>query len=138
MSMADYLSSKTADYAPSPEDILSITPQRTMTETADKNQVIHDADDGSIAVVSLSNASWFTVTLEWAAITNEDANTIFDYYNDTLKANGRERTFYWEHPTDGNTYTVRFLGPLKRVYQAGFVTHKEISQIKLRIEGVKS
>lgn len=140
MSMSDYLSSLTADYT---DSTLSVSPQKTMTEAADKNQIVHEADDGTVAVASLSNQTWFTVTLQWEIISTSDSNTILDFWAGANKGNGRERTFYWEHPTEkdgeGNAmiYTVRFLEPINRVYTAGLVNHRKISQTKLRVEGVK-
>lgn len=140
MSMSDYLSSLTADYT---DNNLSVTPQNTMVEAADKNQIVHEADDGTVAVVSLSDQTWFTVTLQWKAISTSDSDTILDFWADANKGNGRERTFYWEHPTekDGEgdvvVYTVRFLEPISRVYSYNMPNHREIRQTKLRVEGVK-
>ena len=134
MSMATYLNSLAADYTTTE---LSITPQNTMTETAGRNQIVHEADDGSISVVSLSDSVIFTVTLQWDVISDADSNTIIDFWADTAKGDGRARTFYWQHPTDDNTYTVRFMGPLKKVFKTDLVTLREISQVELRVEGVK-
>lgn len=134
MTMADYLPDKLADYTTT---TLSVVPQKTMLEEADKNQIVHEADDGTLSVVSLSDQTKFTVTLQWDSITNDESDTIMDFFMNNLKGNGRERTFYWEHPTDGNTYTVRFLQPLSKTYTAGFVSYKAVNQTQLRVEGVK-
>ena len=131
----DYVSSLAADYTTA--DLL-VTPQRILTETIDKKQKIHEYDDGSIDVVTFSDVAYFNLTLQWVSISESDAGTIFDFYAAAAKANGRERTFYFKHP-DGYTYTVRFLGPLSRVYTHGSMAggRREISQVTLRVEGYK-
>lgn len=134
MAMADYLSTLTADYTTTE---LTVTPQRTMVETPSRNQIVHEADGGNISVVSLSDTVYFNVSLQWPVISDADSNTIIDFWSDTTKADGRARTFYWPHPKDGNTYTVRFLDPPKQNTKAGMINHKEISQVTLRVEGVK-
>ena len=133
--MADYLPTKTADYT---STTLSITPQNTLEERGVKKQKKHEFDDGSISVVNLSVADFFTVTLQWDIVSNEDAGTIMDFWQDVGKANGSEQTFYWEHPTDGNTYVVRFMSPLSRTRQVKFGgQYQQINQVTLRVEGVE-
>lgn len=132
--MADFLSAVTADYTSA---VLSVTPQNVLVEQSDKKQKVHEADDGTVAVTSYSDNTIFAVTLQWDVITEEDAGTIFDFWNNSTKANGRERTFYWEHPTDGYIYTVRFLGPLRRSITSKFPTYRKVDQIQMRVEGVQ-
>ena len=129
--MADYLPVKTADY----NYTLNITPQRVMPEEGDKKQVVHEYDDGDISVVTVSNASRFDITVQWTALDFADAGTIMDLWHDNNKANGRARTFYWQHPLETNVYVVRFMQPLTRVDAAGLPGHKEIQRIRLRVEG---
>lgn len=109
--MYDYLSAATADYTGA---TLSVSPQRVLTEIGSKNHVIHLANDGSEERISFSDDSIFFVTLVWDCITESDAGTIVDFYHSTSKGNGFERTFPWAHPTDGNTYCVRFASELRR------------------------
>ena len=133
--MADYLSTKTADYI---DTTLSITPQNTLEERGVKKQKKHEFDDGSISVVNLSVADFFTITLQWDIVSNEDAGTIMDFWQNIAKANGSENTFYWNHPTYGNTYVVRFMSPLSRTRQAKFGgQYQQVNQATLRVEGVK-
>lgn len=134
MSMADYINSVVADYTTTE---LSVTPQKTMEETPNRNQIVHEADDGSISVVSLSDSVFFNVSLQWPVVANADSDIIIDFWSDTAKGNGMARTFYWQHPLDGYTYTVRFLDMPKKTTTGGMITHKSISQINLRVEGVK-
>lgn len=131
----DYVSSLAADYTTVE---LSVTPQKILTEIADKKQSIHEYDDGSIDVVSFSDTSYFTITLLWTAITAVDAGTIFALYNNSSQANGRENTFYFHHP-DGHIYTVRFMGPLKRSYSTNLFAagRLAIDTVTLRVEGFK-
>ncbi len=133
--MYRYLSAVTADYTSTEIDIV---PQETLTELLEKKQVMHEYDDGSIDVVSFSDSVFFTVTLQWDTIVEEDAAIIFDFYASSTKANGIERTFYITLP-DGYTYTARFLKPLKRISTADLLGagRQGIAQTTLRIEGNK-
>jgi len=134
--MYDYLSDVVADYTVVE---LSVTPHVVLSAMGDKTQQIHSFDDGSVGVVSLSDTSYFEVTLQWARIPESDAGTILDLWHDSAKANGRENTFYWQHPTDGHTYVARFMGPLSRQLKAEFgSTDMAIPSITLRIEGRKT
>jgi hypothetical protein len=133
--MYDYLSDLVADYTTTE---LTVAPQQVITERGDKSQVVHKFDDGSVAVVSISDDNYFTVTLVWDMISKSDAGTIIDLWHDSSKANGRENTFYWDHPTDGHTYTVRFMDPLTRVQKAETPNYMEVSEVKLRVEGRKA
>jgi len=131
----DYLPTKEADYTATE---LTVTPQRILTETADKKQVVHEYDSGSPDVVSFSDNPVCEITLMWPSITESDAGTILDMYLDTNKANARERTFYFSHP-DGHSYTVRFLGPLSRKYTRNLMagSRRAVDQITLGVEGIK-
>ncbi|NCC45138.1 MAG: hypothetical protein EOM18_16500 [Clostridia bacterium] len=133
--MSTYLSSKTADYTTTE---LSVTPHNVMTEESVKNQIIYELDDASAFVVNLSD-SYFLVTLEWTYLSDSstDAETILDFWNHSTKGNGSERTFYWQHPIDGKTYTVRFMTPLRRVRSVDKPSGYAVSQITLRVEGKK-
>lgn len=134
--MYDYLAAISADYT---AEVLSVIPQRTLTEKADKNQIIHEYDDGAVDVVTLSNTSIFKCTLTWKGISDADAGTIFDLYNDPAKANARARTFYYQH-VDGHTYVARFEGPLVRGYGSSKNQGRrfEFDSLVLRIEGRKA
>lgn len=136
--IADYFTgTATAGYTAT---TLTVKPQKIVVETYDKNQIVHEADDGTIAVTTLSGTKTIVeVTLQWTMISSIDAGTILDFYASSSKANGRATTFYWEHPTDGHTYVARFMSPLERLLHVKLKTSfQEISQVKLRIEGVKA
>ena len=98
--MADYLPVQTADYV---DITFSLVPQDVMSEEGKRNQVMHEFDDGTVHVVSISNQAWFTCTLQWTWLSYADAGIIMDFYHNQSKANGRARTFYWLHPLDGHT-----------------------------------
>lgn len=116
---------------------LTVKPQRVLVERLSMKQKTFESDDGSVVVSNRSSRPIFTVTLQWTlGISEADAGTIYDFWADSSKGNGMERTFYWDHPTDGHDYTVRFFSDLSRTLTAGYDIHK-ISQIKLRVEGVK-
>ena len=128
--MFDYLDAKTADYTTA---TFSVTPQQVLVETGMKNQLVHVADDNSEEYISFSNDSMFDVTLQWELLTESDAGTIFDFFHDSTKANGITRTFYWEHPTDGHTYIVRFVDPLPR--SISYPELYGINQIRFKVIG---
>ena len=130
--MIDYLSQKTADYA----YLLDIPPQDVMVESGDKKQIVHEFDDGSIAVASKSTDSYFNVELQFGVLTVAEAEEIIDLWHDTNKANGRARTFYWEHPIEGTVYTVRQLALIKRSQAHQNYLLAQISGMILNVEGV--
>lgn len=129
-----YVNPVTADYV---DTELSVTPQRVIVEMGDKAQIIHEADDGSMSVTTLSLNSIFNIKLQWDVITVAETEIIFDFYHNQSKVNGRERTFYWHHTIDGHIYTVRFLDPLGISLPVAIPGHREISQITLRVVGSK-
>ena len=134
--MYDYLSDTVADYTTT---TLSVTCQVELKETGNKTQVYHKFDDGSISVSTLSDSSYFDADLQWPnGISKSDAGTIMDFWHDANKANGGENTIYWEHPVDGHTYIIRFMGPLTRKWVAGFTNHMQIPAVPVRIEGRKA
>jgi len=106
----DFLSTITADYSTA---ALTITPQGEVTEESQKNHVIHYGVDGSEERISLHSASIFYVTVDWNILTESDSGTIFDFYNDTAKANGCQRSFKLTYG-DGHTYVARFDSALPR------------------------
>lgn len=130
--MDNFLSAVAADYTATE---LTVSPTTIMPVTGDKTQYVNEFDDGSISVVTANNQSIFDIELQWEYISSADHTTIFDFYHDATKANARENTFYWTHPIDGNSYTVRFLGPLTTRYIPGLL--QSISAIRLRVEGNK-
>ena len=130
--MYDYLSSLAADYTTTE---LTVSPDTVIVEDGEKNQVVHTGDDGSEEIVTRSNTSIFYVELQWRNRSEADAGTIFDFYHDTAKGNGISSTFYWPHPTDGHTYTVRFAQAIPRsISQPNF---HGFTSVRLRVKGYK-
>lgn len=125
----DFVSIATPDY----DAILSVRPQEILVETAGKNQVVHIMDDGSEERISLSDTSIFHIRLRWNYLTEADAGTIFDWWNDSTKANGIERTFKWSHPTDGHTYVVRFDSDISRAIRPANV--HGFAEVRLKVLG---
>jgi hypothetical protein len=128
--MKTYLSSKVADY----QEILTLNPTTVMPITGDKNQVVHEYDDTNISVVSISDQSFFIMQLQWEYRDDTDRNLVFDWWHNPLKANGRARSFYWQHPvfTD-EYYTIRFTTPLTERFFPHLI--KSIDVVNIRIEG---
>ena len=112
----DYVSEATPDYAAT---TLTVAAQRVVKERGLKNQIIHIGEDGSEERISLSNQSIFYVDVEWPVKSESDVGTIIDFYLDSSKGNGKARSFYWEHPTDGHTYVVRFDNDITRTISLG-------------------
>jgi len=133
--MYDYLTTKTPDYTAT---TLSIRPQGELKYTGKKSQVAHEMDDGSIAVISVSDNSYFDVFIGWRILTESDAGTIMDFWHDTNKANGMEKSFYWAHPVDGHTYVAKFMSDFSGVFKAGWGTRQSVPGVELRIIGRKA
>lgn len=112
---------------------LDVTPQRVLPEASVKHQIVHLADDDSEETISLSNKSIFYTTLQWGALTESDAGTIFNFWHSTGLGNGIVRSFRWPHPTDGHTYTVRFANAMTRVRRLGNI--HSVASIRLKILG---
>jgi hypothetical protein len=129
--LKDYLSATTADYSTTQFDV---TPQEVMTEEGEFRQKTVEFDDVSVGVLTKSTTPIFLFSLRWPLLTEADANTIYDFYFDTAKAKGRARTFEFPHPTDGNTYIVRFWSTMSR--ETRYL--RSINEIKLRVEGYKA
>ena len=130
--MATYLNTMVADYTATE---LNITPQNALVEEGQKTQYQHEFDSGDLEVITTSN-SYFTVSIQWEWLSYTDAATILDFYHD--KVNGKEDSFYWPHPFDGNTYVVRFASNLTQIDNVKKPSVTEISEVVLRIEGVKA
>ena len=133
MGLSDYLSDKTADY----NYTLNIACYAMLPETGNKKQIIHEMDDGSVKVASMSAASWYDIEVDFFLQTTTDATVLFELYNNPNYANGSERTFYWTHPRDLTTYTVRFMSPVKRVHYSNYPNYIIIEPVTMRVEGTK-
>jgi hypothetical protein len=133
--MAHYLSVAVADY----NYTLNIPPHNVMPIAGSKNQVSYELDDKTVSVVPISNTSSFDVELQYEAISESNAGLILDLYHDTEKCNGSQKTFYWTHPFEsGNTYVVRFLGPVRMLRSVEYGNYLTLDSITLRVEGVKA
>ena len=126
----DFVSTIAADY----NATLDVSPQEVLTEVMEKNQAIHNFDDGSERVISLDDDAIFHIKLRWTkGISKSDAGTIMDYYADSVKANGMARSFKWNH-IDDHTYVVRFRSSLSRSWFES-ATHQRYAEITLKVIG---
>jgi hypothetical protein len=128
--MYDYLTAVTPDYV---AETLNITPHNAIGALGQKTQAIHEMDDGSLSVVTLSSTSFFDITLQWDMLSCAEYRFIMDLYHDPLKANASARTFPWVNPVDGLRYTVRFLGELSVDFTSSNMI--KVNSATLRIEG---
>jgi hypothetical protein len=131
--MASYLSDVTADYTSTELDIPS---HRVLVEEGEKRQYLHEYDDGDLDVVTASD-SMFKVTLQWDWVSDTDAAIIMDFYENETKGAGTRRSFYWQHPVDGNTYTVKFSSDISWQDVVDFVNAKVIPSVTLKVLGNK-
>jgi len=134
-SMANELSIGVADCIATE---LSVSPQDTLPVMSAKNQEILWLDDGTPYVVNYDDTTTYRVDLIFNDITNTDAGTIMDFWGSTSKANGMLNTFYWQHPTDGETYVARFISDPTHLLKAGRTTHSGVSNITLFISAKKA
>jgi len=125
---ADFLSVVTADY----DYTLAIKAQGKVSEESCKNQVIHLADDNSEERITLSTGSIFYVTYPINQLSEAESGTIFDLYNDPVKANGKGRSFKLT-AYDGHSYVVRFDSKLTRTGNS--VNRWGVPGVKMRILG---
>lgn len=111
--MYTYLAAKTPDYAGS---MLTLTPSEVIVQKGRFASVTHQSDSGNSKTVYLSDTPIFEVSLHWKRITPAEADSVFDFYFDPLKAKGKGRSFIWQHASDGHTYVVKFLSDFGREY----------------------
>lgn len=108
----DYLSATpvTPDYT---DAALSISPQGVLVEEGENNVKIHEAEDGTEERIVLASSPVFYITFPFNGLNEADAGTVFDFYFNSGKGNGRARSFKWQH-VDGYQYVVRFDTKLNR------------------------
>jgi len=126
--MYDFLSTITADY----DALLGILPQGVVTEESQKNQIVHLGVDGSEERISFNTTPIFYITIYWNSLSESDSGIIFDWYNDTVKANGIQRSFKYAYG-DGHTYVVRFDSKITR--SGKLVSQYGIKGVKLKVLG---
>ena len=126
--MYDFLATITPDY----NAAIGITPQGVVSEESAKNGMVHMGADGSEERIAFGTASIFYITIGWNILSEADSGTIFDWYNDSAKANGMQRSFKYAFG-DGHTYVVRFSSELSRSGQA--MSRLSIQGVRLRVLG---
>lgn len=115
--MYNYLPEMVADYAVTLDNALQII----VEERGFKNQVINKGDDGSEERITFSSSSIFYIGVQWPNKTASSIELIVDWYHDTDKADGMDRTFQWAHPVDGHIYVVRFNTDLTRTIRRSLI-----------------
>lgn len=109
--MYDYLNTAVADN----NQTLTIPGQVVLNETPVLNQEVHLGDDESEERIQLGSGDpYFLVGIQWPNNTESDIGTIMLFWLDEDYGKGFLYTFYWEHPTDGHTYVVRFAADITR------------------------
>lgn len=133
--MWDYLdvATVTADTTLDLCDSTMPTPQKVITEEGVKNQIIHLADDNSEETITYSNETVFHVTALYQALRPAESGEVFNFWHSTGVANGIARKFRFSHPTDGHTYTAKFVSAISREIKVGNIDG--ISAARIRIVG---
>ena len=125
----DFLSTISADY----NATLGITPQGVVSSESSKSEVIHVGVDGSEARISFNTDSIFYITLDWNILSEDDSGIVLDWYNNTAKANGIQRSFKYAYG-DGHTYVVRFdSAPLPRAGQ--HISRRGFKGVRMKVLG---
>jgi len=124
----DFVSTVAPDY----NSALGIPPQGVVSEESVKNQISHLGADGSEEIITFGTSSIFYITIGWNILSESNAGTAFDWYNDPAKANGIARSFKYVFG-DGHTYVVRFTGAFSRVGTG--VSRWGAQGIKLKVIG---
>lgn len=133
--MYDYLpNTGSADYTTTS---LTVSPQTEIKEEWKMNQVVHALDDATVEVITFTTTPIFFIHLSFHTMTESDIGTILDFFADSAKGNGKERTFQYNH-VDGHTYIVRFWTDLSRVARNAGTTFTKavhgISTVVLQVE----
>jgi len=109
-------------------------PQKTIPELGLKNQIIHYPDDDSVEeIISYSNQSIFHITNVWPVLTESESGEVFNFWHSTGIANGIARKWRYTHPTDGHTYTARFISEITRERFLGGI--EGVTAVRIRILG---
>lgn len=133
--MYDYLPTVTPDN----DQTLDVKPHRVIVETASKNQVVHEGDDGSEERIDFGedNISIFHVTLQWEKLREAVAGTLFEFYNAATHGNGITKTFKWinygEPAASRHTYVIRFDCDVNRSILAG--RRYGVTNVKIKAVG---
>jgi hypothetical protein len=110
----DYISTATPD-----NDVtMTLAARGAVTERTTKNQIIHLGVDGSEERITISSTVIAYLEYPFSALSNSDAGTVFDFWHDAAKGNGKVESFKLDY-TDGHTYVVRFESDMDRVRTLG-------------------
>ena len=130
--VADY--TQTLDTRPQQSGAIGM--YNPITEMRSFSHAIHIADDGTEQRIAYSDEPVLFVEMEWEWLDPIDAGTVFDWYFDSAKAFGKERSFYWRHPTDGVIYVARFDMDLERNIDSITGQHG-LPNVRLKILGTQ-
>ena len=76
--MRGYLTAKTAGY----NYTFTVVPHDIIEQSGDKHQIIHEFDDGSVKVASVSSQSYFEEILKFDVLTVAELAAIYDHTTD--------------------------------------------------------
>lgn len=123
--------------APDTTTVMSIG-AAIVLEESNKTQQIRFGDDGSEERVSFTTAekTVFYITLSFQNLSESDAGTIMDFYQDEQKGNGIIGTFVWQNNAETalTSYTVRFAEHLKRSTKGPLLF--DLSNVRLKVLGL--
>lgn len=103
--MYSYLSALAADH----NYTLTLSQTNGINYQPIREQYVEMYDDDTEERIDVDDEYTFVIDINWKDLTKEENHTVIDFFYSISKGYGIVQTFYWEHPTDGYTYTVRFL-----------------------------
>jgi len=117
---------------PNYDAAIGILPQGDIIEESARPGVIHYGVDDSEERIRFGTGGIYYINMQWNQLSATNSGIIFDWYNDTAKADGCQRSFKYAWG-DGHTYCVRFDCKLPRSGNA--MSRLGIKNIRLKILG---
>lgn len=125
----DYLSSATPDYSTTILDLSSLSER--LHEDGKKRQAIKWGSGRSVQSRNFSQTSEFEIEVDPSYLTTTQVGTIYNFYHNISKANGRMCSFRLTLP-DGHTYAALFNSDMERVY---LPTYQKLTRLLFFIIG---
>jgi hypothetical protein len=113
----DYLPTVSADYFDVP---LTLKPTQSISFPTEKKQKVFKTDGNSKEVTTLSKNNCVYISVGFENLNSTNKDILLDLYLDLYKANGLQKSFLLNHPTDGSQYVCRFMDNISETMQRNF------------------